>query len=153
MNLAKIHQAIYSRLTGDATLAGLAAGGIRSVLGPRAGIATEDSKPYVVVAMAGASASDAFDADVCSVSIDVHVVSDASDGLSVPSDIIDRVIGDATLQSSRVPTYGLHRHLLALSGSSYTAGPVVFEDTETAHTEERLVYIIGFKLEVSRTAP
>lgn len=153
MNLAKFQQAIYDRLTGDATLTGLATGGVRSVLGPRTGISTEDSKPYVVVTLQGTTPADDFRGDLIEMVVDVHVVSDTTDGLSTPSSIIDRIIGDATLQSNVTPTYGLHRHQLSLSGSTYTGGVMQFFDTETAHDEERLHFILGFKVYQGRTAP
>lgn len=153
MNLARLYNAVYTRLTGDATLAGLATGGVRSVMGPRSGIAAEDAKPYVVIVVSGTTANNGLDSDGFEANVDIHVVSDTLRGMDVPLQIIDRVYGDATMQASKVPTFGLHRHLLVLTTSSYTAGIVEFVDSETAHDEERLHFIVGFRVFYARQKP
>lgn len=153
MNLAKLNQALYDRLMADATLVASASGGIRTTLGPRTGITNDDAKPFIVIALAGGKTAADFTGDLIECAIDVHIVTDCKDGFAIPSAIIDRVYGDATQQTNRQPTYGLERHPLALTSSLWASGVVEFEDIETAHDENKLHFILGFKVNMSRGYP
>jgi len=102
-------------LRADATLVALATGGIKTVEGPARNMTTGDDRPYIVVA---ASAVTDFEinqsGDGYKVGVEVVMFDVAEYTLDRLDPMFERVYGDATLQSSLNPTYGLHRKTMTL---------------------------------------
>lgn len=53
--------------------------------------------------------------------ITFDVRDEISNGIARVSSVLDRLFGDAVLQTGRTPTYGFHRHNLVLGTNAYSA--------------------------------
>jgi len=53
--------------------------------------------------------------------ITLDVRDQLQNGMGRVSAVLDRLFGNAVLQSGRIPTYGFHRHVLALATNTYGA--------------------------------
>lgn len=98
---------------------------------------------------------DAFNADAVLERFRVHVWDHRRNGAGVSrcGTIIDRIFGDATLNASRVPTYGLHRHTLVLASGTWTGGVVMRGGSGNAHEEDIWHFIEEYTVFQERTAP
>lgn len=95
----------------------------------------ERSLPYAVID-APVQQDDTMDSDGGNVDWSVTVYDAANNGMEKLRPIYSRLHGDAVLQSSRRPTYGLHVHLLVLStnGTDNPLGSVGSDVVEKSHT-------------------
>lgn len=151
MSIALVETAVRTRLIADATLTGYLAAGSSSVTAVFG--AAVLAYPYVVYAVTDAEEADSFNADVVVCTIEVHVLDAAANGQVTCRNAIERIRGDATLQSSRTPTYGLHRHKLNLSDTYWTGGVIQRVGGSTEHERDVLHYVERYQVTAQRTAP
>lgn len=151
MNLAQLWQSIYDRLRGDSTLMAACSGVFNT------SVPAGTALPYVVFSVASSTANDTFLTDVKEHVIRISVVSSARLGMSTPATLLKRVYGDATLQSSRTPTFGLHRHVLSLPAASEAAewvGSIITHvDSTMDHDQDVYHFIETYKVISSRKTP
>lgn len=143
MNVDALITAVRTRLLSDTATGGLMATGselITNVYGFAApGNASYQTKPYLLVDIAGTIANDAFDLDLVEFRFRVHCFSLANGGLTPVDAIMRRVYG----QASRTPTYGLHRHALSLAGGSgWTATTCQFAGTNDGGSDEDHYHVV-----------
>lgn len=144
MNIAAIEKAVRDWLVADATLTAAVSGVYLLRAAP--GVAM----PYVVISLVDAAADlDSFESNTSLVTIDVRVLVDvdatAADPSSTISTIIDRIYGG----SEATPTYGLHRHVLTISGG-WTGSPIRFVGASTEHAENVLQYVLRFETHATK---
>lgn len=131
MILAPIYQAIYDRMKADTGTGGLYNGGAWNLItgGAYTVFASPSAitGPYLVfgVSMERNNESTTGDEFLCTATFNLYdrlneSASDAYIGTSLlPA--LDRLHGNAVLQSGRVPTYGFNRHRLVLPTNTYSA--------------------------------
>ena len=149
--------AIRARLIADATLLALLAGGTSAAIGgelmtPR-NAAT--GYPYVVIGIDDLSSVDGFTLDGLTVNFTVMTVARVGDGLIPPTNIMQRVYGDALSQVNRTPTYGLHRWQPSTIGTSpYAFSPTVCWRTGQAQDtdEDHYRFIERYQCILSKTS-
>lgn len=154
MNIVAIYNAVATRLQGDTGTGGLFASTDALVTGIFNNYADNQLYfPFLVIDVSLEN-DDAFAADVLNATIIVHTfVALNSAQVDSYSSILDRVYGNAVAQNGRVPTYGLHRHSLSLSGG-WVAGPMRQVDMQQIPTEDGQAafhFIQTFKVIISKT--
>jgi hypothetical protein len=131
MSAFLVAKAIKDRLESDTGAGGLmnASSAFKpsGIFHARGSIGTQ-AYPYIVITV-GASIEDQFQAESQSVAWTLTVYDDAAQGDARLWPIFNRIYGDAALQSSQRPTYGLHRHLLVLSTNT-TLNPLGFTGSD-----------------------
>lgn len=110
--------------------------------------------PYIVLALNDEKDDNTFRGDVLLVNIGVFIYIPTTSPPSLMDTIMDRVYGDATLQSDLSPTYGLHRHRLVLETGTWTADTIMYSGSATDESDrDRYVAVPTFEMHQSRTAP
>jgi hypothetical protein len=155
MNLTELWTAIVTRLNADATLVAAIQGVYNTATPPGLVAFSASGKPYIVFSIASSTHDDAFRTDIVEHTFRFSIISSARAGLTVPSTIINRLYGDATNQSTRVPSFGLHRHLLELpdAAGSWEGGYFQHVDSSQDHTVDVYHFIETFKILTSRQSP
>ena len=152
MNNDEILIAIRNRLLADTTLtAMLSATGVVAEVANVASYPTV--YPYISVNIVSNQHADAFDVDVVDVEVDVHLHFLTAAGTDPPTNALQRVYGNALSQAGRVPTYGLHRHILGSVGTSpyaFSAGLVWRSNQIEDHDEDHYHYIESYKFVMSK---
>lgn len=155
MNVLAIYNAIATRLQADTGSGGLFNATSALVFGLFNNYASGELFFPLLVVDVGIVNDDAFASDILEVTIIVHTFTAASfAAVDNYSSILDRIYGNAVQQSGRVPTYGLHRWSMTLSGG-WTASPLHQVDMRQLPSEDEQVayhFIQTFKTIVSRTA-
>lgn len=134
MNLEALIIAVKTRLEADTGTGGLFAVGSPLVTGVYAMIAPFGATyPYLFIDVAGTGVQDAFALDLLEVRFRVHCFATADNGYEPIDNIMRRVYGAA----GRTPTYGLHRHALAMAGSpGWSALPIRFDGMNTDNDQD-----------------
>lgn len=148
--------AVRNRLTSDATLVSLAGGGIAWEQLP-----TGVGIPAITINQTSISNRDAFTTMIDEVNFDVHVWAesagvgtDGGDPASTCATIMERIRGDWMDQATRIPSFGLDRHQLTLSGSSCLA--TLMERTTgwvAAHEGTDIHWYMSFHVFISKGIP
>lgn len=160
--MPQIWLAISTRLVADSTLTGLLSNGANSLYygdhPPRQG--TANAYPYITYTTEETASDPHQDAIVLRRVVRVNIylarrsTSATLDSVSVAASILTRIEGDWFEQSTRVPTYGLDRHLLVLSGSTgWTAGTMTMLTSGEEHGDDHLHYWIEFEVHSTRRIP
>lgn len=116
--------------------------------------ATSYAFPYIVLASRIAGGPHAFQKDVCKGDVQVHMFVAEDDASGDPwqklSDIETRVKGDSS--AGVAPSYGLHRHPLALSAGSWTSTTLIWNGTDPEPEGDNPVihYVMFFECNASR---
>ena len=163
MILSAISQAIYDRLTADTGTGGLYEGGFWNIItGAWAIFATPgpSSFPRIVYSInldsAHSTTADEFNVTVqMTVMDDVNQLADDAPFSGRIGAVIDRIHGNAVLQTGRTPTYGFNRHLLVLPTNGYTAkaSHCLVTGVECGMVDEKIVQATtSFKFRVSALA-
>lgn len=165
MNLTGVKQAIIARVRADTGSGGLWASAklINAITytyegrGDTTGI--QVAMPYVTFDFPNIENRDGYGEDVLEFYVRFHVwysmkrSTDAA--IAAASNIVDRLYGNALAVSTRIPTYGFHRHLLVLTTTGDTATPwatgICFHTSSNeAHEHEVLHFIDTYRLTMSR---
>lgn len=139
MQMTKIVQSVYDRLSGDTGVGGLFASGAELVDGVysfRAGSQVSQGDSYIVTSITGGVQQDSFDADLIDWSLSVSVFIDPQEVSGVGlSAIVDRVYAR------------LHRWTPTLDGWT-ASGPWTFTDAGAPELpdEDSLQWIMNFEL-------
>lgn len=128
--------------TGGAT--GLISAVYRNMAPPR------PTMPYVVFDCKDEATENTFTSDVLLVRIAFAIFIPTTSGPNVMDAILDRIYGDASLQSSGVPSYGLHRHRLNLATGTWTGNTVMYTGSEDDSDRDRFVAFATFQMYQSR---
>ena len=161
MNIAELATAILARAQADTGSGGLYEGSAWSLINDFAyhRQAAATSRPYATFHIPSAgNESDTFTDDVALASVFMRVVvpmEDAGDGgtpLTTASDILVRLIGDASQQGDLTPTYGFHRHKLS-DATTDTYTHMVLVNQSEAHDDdaEEFVFVLEFEVHVITT--
>jgi hypothetical protein len=157
MSIALVETAVRTRLLADT-----GTGGLRAASSPLIAADAQISNiyagtvltfPYVVFIIGDDEESDSFTADVTACAIEFHVFDQVSAGNVNCRNILERIRGDATKQSTRIPTFGFHRHNLALSGSEWLGGTVIRTGGSAEHERDVLHYVDRYTVRIQRNAP
>lgn len=126
MSAVLVAEAIYTRLKADTGTGGLysASGGttwLTSILSAAYGLEGTPGQlvyPYMVFSVQTGAHEPTFTGDSFNYTITIQHYEDSTSGLDAIRAGFNRLYGDAALQASRAPSYGLHRHLLVLDTDS-----------------------------------
>lgn len=158
MIVSLVAAAVLDRLESDTGSGGLYEGGTLQILTgiyTVTGTPSQLAMPYAVMELAGQQ-SDAMDADTQEVTITLRVYDLASAALVNIDKVLTRVYGDAVAQSGRVPSYGLHRHVLgALPTNTWGAvGGQMLHVSQRIYTADENVLVAEtvYRLHVNATA-
>lgn len=129
MIVSAIHQAILTRIKADTGAGGLYAGSAWNIISGAYSIFGTPSAivyPYLMFTtrMEQDHSLTSDDFRVTATFTVFDQILDYASGSAFSnrvSAVMDRLHGNAVLQSGRVPTYGFHRHLLVLPTNGYTA--------------------------------
>lgn len=151
MDIANIELAVKTRLQADTGSGGLLNSSAPLITGVWVSNAPAgNTAPYCVIDVASEKSDNAFTKDIYSVEFWVHTFV-ARHGNATPlqtaSDIMARIFGDSA--AGAVPSYGLHRHPLSLSGS-WTATNAECTGAFAEHDENVYHYYQIFRLTVSK---
>lgn len=158
MNSSSLLQAVYDRLRADTGSGGLLGtpalvGGVYVVRAPDSATLT---LPYIVIDIAGMSHSDSFSADYTEWEFRTHVFASYISGIAGVQTVTNRVYGDAVAQPSRVPSYGLHRHVLvpaAVSGFTHSATGITHIDSILLDSEPEVYHSVDtYRVGIERRA-
>lgn len=155
MNATRLFVAIKARLDADTGAGGLFATGANLISGVYQTIAPttlNDDNSYIVFSVASVQNQDAFTMDVVEYTIYLSVFAPVDGGTAAPQAIIDRIYGNAISQAGRIPTYGLHRHSLVLTSTSWKGGIMHRIDQQTNHSETVLNYVEVYRVTCSLAA-
>lgn len=156
MNSYAVLQALYDRLRGDTGTNGLfgtpaRVTGVYVVRAPATA-----TLPYLVVDLAGMEHDDTFSTDVAVVAFRVHMFSEYTHGIGQIQGVMDRVYGDAVAQPTRVPTYGLHRHVLTpepITGYTHSCTAIRQTDSVLLSDDPTTYHAIdGYEVRIERRA-
>jgi hypothetical protein len=78
------------------------------------------TRPYIVYSFSGDS-EDSQTSDEDLLTLTFQVYDNATNGTDTITAVLDRLHGNGILQTGRIPTYGFHRHVLALDTNTYNA--------------------------------
>lgn len=153
MNIAALTAVIEARLSSDDA----ASVGILTLLNSRwynTQAPPNTAYPYMVYNISGLSQDfDTFRSDGQEVTVDFHIYESARSGLVTVSAILDRLYGNGTLQSDRVPTYGFHRWkpTLPVATGSWTADTMHrVGNFSQSDTKDAYHFIETYQLIISR---
>lgn len=149
MNATRLFVALKARLDADTGTGGLFATGanlISGVYNTLAPTTLTDTNSYIVFNVASAEQMDGFNIDVIEYTFYLSIFTPVDSGLSAAQAIIDRIYGNALSQAGRVPTYGLHRHSLTLTSTSWRGGIMHRIDQQTNHTETVYQHIETYRI-------
>jgi len=138
-----ITKAIITRLKADTGAGGLYESGswhyVKGVYAYRA--ADDADRPFIKVNVSQRN-SDTLTSDGCEFTVSLSIVSNNSEGGALLQTIWNRVFGDAMLQTGRVPTYGLHRHILSLGSTPLSASCtyLMHDETSEVFDEDTVTY-------------
>jgi len=153
MNLQAFNTAIDARLRADTGAGGMFAAGVELVTGLFDNfVSPNQHMPYVVYTVASATQSDAFNADIIKIMfyVSVYVSKNGNPTAAAQaSAILWRIYGNAMEVSTRVPTYGLHRHPLVVAGG-WTGSLLSRFDSQTQHEENYYHFIEVYQTYISR---
>lgn len=131
MIFEELELAIITRLKADTGTGGLYAGSawasyIAGGIWSNWGLPSQFTTPYAVLEI-NMNADNTFDADMNEVLVSFAIFDNTRTGVNNIAKVLKRLYGDAVLQTGRVPSYGLHRHTLALATNGYgaTGGQVI----------------------------
>lgn len=156
MNNNAICAAIVTRLQADQGSGALFAtgGGAGLITGVYRNEAPSTATfPYIVFSVTTEADRNTFRGDIFEVSIDFGIYVPVSAPPSVVDTIVDRLYGDATVQTSGEPTFGLHRHPLTLSTGTWSGGTLEMKGTQDASDRDYYIEIDTYKFIQSRTSP
>ena len=149
MNLAGLAAAVYTRLTGDATLLALLTGGVRHFYS----VASEPENaqtPYAVFTVDIGEHVFSPKGSVWDLDVTITVSCPRTTTFQDLSDSLGRIYGDAEDNAPPVPTYGLHRWTPTLSGV-WTAGIMTCQDGTSLTTDpDWYHYSLVFRCRLSR---
>lgn len=152
MNIAGMAGAIYTRLTGDSTLTGLATGGIRHFYS----VASEPENsqtPYVVFTLDLGEHKHTSRGEAWEIITNITVSCPRTTTFQTVTDIMERINGDATTRADITPSIGLHRWTPSLSGS-WTAEMMACTDGTSLTTDpDWFHYTLEYRNWLSREAP
>jgi hypothetical protein len=113
-----------------------------------------DIFPYIVFTFPAWEDEPTFTTDLQRLVVQFHVYALREGGSKVCGDILDRIYGDGIRQTTRIPTYGFHRHSLSLGDTDLTApwtsGPMVRMSRNTAHERDVYHYIDSYSVTLAR---
>ena len=126
MSAVLVAEAIFVRLKADTGTGGLysASGGttwLTTILSGAYGYEGTPAQlvyPYIVFSVESGEHEPTFTGDGFNYTIRIQHYEQAQTGVDALRAGFNRIYGDAALQSSRSPSYGLHRHLLVLDTDS-----------------------------------
>ena len=162
VNITTVEKALRARLLADTGSGGLFASGAALVNGCYNTRAPSNATPpYIVYTVLAAERVEGFELAMRTIGIDIDVyvpvestTSALSDPINVGGQILDRLEGDWFVQSyPHNPTFGLNRHLLTLSGTTWTPDRLEGQTTVPSHTDEMYVWTDSYNLNISITAP
>lgn len=158
MNTYATAEAVQTRLAANASLVALATGGIKTVNGPMSGQATGTNAPYIVIMASSANRAQLSQlGDGYEIDIQVTCWGVAEASLETLEQMAEKIFGDATLQTTCVPTYGIHRHKLTLNASyanGWTAAQITCDGGEfIVSDDERFAHRSYYKVGLSRYRP
>lgn len=130
MSVSLLTEAIIDRLKTDTAAGGIYATGAWNTAlctGVYFGVGSPGTQafPYAVLNVEAAH-DDAFAADILRATVTLDLYDSSDKGLARMQAAWHRVYGDAVKQAGRVPSFGLHRHLLVLDTDS-TKNPLAWE--------------------------
>ena len=155
-NLARVFTAIRARALTDTGTGGLFATSNNLITGIFAETGSQTlSYPYITMTMFDEE-DDTFAKDGSVVNVQFHIFHDAKVSGVGPIEkcgaIIERLRGDGTQQSDRLPTFGFHRHKLTLSqsgGMLWGAGIMRRLRGTTAHENDVYHFIEEYEVRQS----
>lgn len=118
MKLVDVIAAIYTRLAADTTLVNTYLGSSNNILFGQMPKSADATGNILIFNIYGTSANDTATKDIEFLSIEFTILvrRDGAQGPDAGLLILDRLHGDAVDNAGNVPTYGLHRYKLPLSG-------------------------------------
>lgn len=155
MNLSDLASAIYTRLTGDATLSGYLTGGIRNYYAQPDASQTEATPlPYLVYVIDFGQTSNSQKGQTQEMLVTVDMYVPRQSGYVLCSQVIERVNGDATDQITGVPTFGLHLWTPTLATGNWVADVMQCSDgSSVSDDKDWFRYALVFSCHLSRTSP
>lgn len=161
MIFEEVELAILTRIKADTGTGGLYAGSawasmIAGGIYSNWGLPSEFTTPYGVLEI-NLQADHTFPSDQFDVFCTIAVFDNTRTGVNNIAKTFKRLYGDAVLQAGRVPSYGLHRHSLALATNGYgaTGGQIVVTSQTIGlkeGDEHMAVGVMSFKFSVQATA-
>lgn len=106
--------------------------------------------PYVVFDCKDEATENTFTSDVLLVRIAVAIFIPTTSAPNVMDAILDRVYGDATRQSTGIPSFGLHRHPLNLTTGTWTGGTIMYTGSDDDSDLTRYVSVSTYQMYQSR---
>lgn len=139
--------AILNRIKADTGTGGLYEGSAWSIISGAwfaAASPATPAYPYVVYAVSS-EPDDTFPADQRTFRVAFSIYDTADRGMDRVQAIMDRLYGDAMLQATRQPTYGLHRHRITIPSSTlgWIGGDVVAGSDEVGPAEGQPNVVVG----------
>ena len=107
--------------------------------------------PYVVFDCKDEATENTFTSDVLLVRMVFAIFIPTTSAPSVMDAILDRIYGDATTQSSGLPSFGLHRHPLNLTTGTWTGGTIMYTGSEDDSDRDRYLAVPTFQMYQSRS--
>ena len=117
MIVEEVASAVIAVLAGDATLVTLIGSANNIIFGQVPTQANSGSLIVVNVSCVGSNDTDSKDIELLELSFTVRVGRDTPQNVL---QILDRIYGNAVDQPNNLPTYGLHRYDIPLSGAAAT---------------------------------
>lgn len=113
--------------------------------------------PYLVFTIETDVQLDGYAYDMFEANIDFHVWDVAESTVSAVRSltIVERLFGDGIAQSTRIPSYGFHRHTLVLTTTGHASAPWVAGQMQRvgsaqAHEDDVYHWIETYRVNVSR---
>ena len=146
--------AVYSRLKADTGSGGLYNAGNPLITSAYNEEAARDAVfPYVVFSVGSYTSQDTFLKDMKEVALRFNVYTEMFPNttgatMTLGSQILERLYGDAMLHTPPVPTYGFNRHMLDLAAlsSTWRATHALMVNEMTAHEEGVYHWIQEYRL-------
>jgi hypothetical protein len=158
--LIPITNAVKARLDADATLATYATGGVWVFRGPPTGQTESADAPYITIALVWAEPvehsqrAEGYEV-ICNVT--TYMKNNGITAYTILSQIMERVHGNATKQSTFSPTYGLHNWQMSTASGfdGWTVGPTVADspNIQAADDVEWMQCNQVFRCHIQRVCP
>lgn len=161
MILVPVTNEVIARLEADATLAGIATGGIYAFRGPPTGQASATEAPYIVVSMTFAEPAQPAQRTqgyMVTVVVDTYIRAETATAYTNINSMMARINGDATKLATFAPTYGLHNFQLpnnTAGWDDWKVAPLVADVVSLRATDDVdwLQATQTFDVQVTRVCP
>jgi hypothetical protein len=133
---------IYTTLQAQSGLTALVSTRITNIFGSRQTL----TFPYIVYQITDDQEQDTMRGDGVRAKIEFHIF-DIAEGNTNDTcrQIMDQLRGNGATQSSKLPTYGLHRKVPGLQGSGWYIAQIFRTGGSTAHERDVLHYIEAYE--------